>query len=55
MFLTLHSIQIRVEAFDQGIPTSLSSDLDLTIYVRNVNDYEPQFLVDDISVNFTGK
>jgi len=27
--------------------------LDLTIYVRNVNDYEPQFIVNEISVNFT--
>lgn len=46
--------QIRVEAYDQGVPP-LSADLDLTIYVRNVNDYEPQFLIDEISVNFTGK
>lgn len=45
--------ELRVEAYDQGIPTPLSSDLDLLIYVRNVNDYEPQFLVDDIYVNFT--
>ncbi|KAH8250254.1 hypothetical protein KR026_009305 [Drosophila bipectinata] len=45
--------EIRIEAFDQGLPTSLSSDLDLSIYVRNVNDYEPQFIVNEISVNFT--
>nr|XP_036674405.1 cadherin-23-like [Drosophila suzukii]XP_036674406.1 cadherin-23-like [Drosophila suzukii]XP_036674407.1 cadherin-23-like [Drosophila suzukii] len=45
--------EIRIEAYDQGLPTSLSSDLDLTIYVRNVNDYEPQFIVNEISVNFT--
>ncbi|XP_055377759.1 cadherin-23 isoform X2 [Condylostylus longicornis] len=45
--------EIRIEAYDQGVPTSLSSDLDLAIYVRNVNDYEPQFLVEQISVNFT--
>ncbi|XP_055907178.1 cadherin-23 [Eupeodes corollae] len=45
--------EIRIEAFDQGIPTSLTTDLDLTIYVRNVNDYEPQFLVEQIVVNFT--
>uniref|UniRef100_W4VR90 Putative cadherin egf lag seven-pass g-type receptor n=1 Tax=Corethrella appendiculata TaxID=1370023 RepID=W4VR90_9DIPT len=45
--------EIRIEAFDQGVPTPLSTDLDLTIYVRNVNDYEPQFLVEEISVNFT--
>lgn len=46
--------QIRVEAYDQGVPP-LSTDLDLTVYVRNVNDYEPQFLIDEIRVNFTGK
>ncbi|XP_064550681.1 cadherin-23 [Drosophila montana] len=45
--------EIRIEAYDQGLPTSLSTDLDLTIYVRNVNDYEPQFVVNEISVNFT--
>ncbi|KAH8267311.1 hypothetical protein KR018_005727 [Drosophila ironensis] len=45
--------EIRIEAYDQGLPTSLSSDLDLTIYVRNVNDYEPQFIVNEINVNFT--
>lgn len=45
--------ELRVEAYDQGIPTPLSSDLDLAIYVRNVNDYEPQFLVEEITVNFT--
>ena len=36
-----------------GVPTPLSSDLDLIIYVRNINDYEPQFLVDSFKVNFT--
>lgn len=36
-----------------GKPTPLSSDLDLIIYVRNINDYEPQFLVDVFKVNFT--
>lgn len=45
--------EIRIEAYDQGIPTSLTTDLDLTIYIRNVNDYEPQFLVEQIVVNFT--
>ncbi|CAH1406526.1 unnamed protein product [Nezara viridula] len=45
--------QLRVEAYDHGVPTPLSSDLDLTIYVRNINDYQPQFLVDEFSVNFT--
>jgi hypothetical protein len=44
-----------VEAYDLGVPTPLSSDLDLTVYVRNVNDYEPQFLTDEYNINFTGK
>lgn len=47
--------QIHIEAYDQGYPTSLSSELPLMIYVRNVNDYEPHFLLDEIKVNFTGK
>ncbi|KAG7212887.1 hypothetical protein KM043_002239 [Ampulex compressa] len=45
--------EIRVEAYDLGTPTPLSSDLDLVIYVRNINDYEPQFLLDVFNVNFT--
>ncbi|XP_036323215.1 cadherin-23 [Rhagoletis pomonella] len=45
--------EIRIEAYDQGLPTSLSTDLDLTIYIRNVNEYEPQFVVEEIHVNFT--
>ncbi|XP_063590983.1 cadherin-23-like [Penaeus indicus] len=45
--------EIRVEAYDQGVPAPLSSDLDLTIYVRNINDFEPQFLKDQMVVNFT--
>ena len=36
-----------------GVPTSLSSDLDIKIYVKNVNDHEPQFLVQEYSANFT--
>lgn len=47
--------ELRVEAHDLGVPTPLSSDLDLTIYVKNVNDFQPQFLVDEYHVNFTGK
>lgn len=43
-----------MEAYDQGVPP-LSTDLDLTVYVRNVNDYEPQFLIEEITVNFTGR
>lgn len=42
-----------MEAYDQGIPTTLSTDLDIIIYVKNINDFEPQFLVEAISVNFT--
>lgn len=42
-----------MEARDLGTPTPLSSDLDLMIYVRNINDYEPQFLVDVFEVRFT--
>lgn len=46
--------ELRVEAHDLGVPTPLSSDLDLTIYVKNVNDFQPQFLVNEYQVNFTG-
>lgn len=45
--------QIRVEAYDQGVPTPLTSELDLTIFVRDVNDYQPQFLIDEFTINFT--
>lgn len=51
--LTSLFAQIRVEAYDLGTPTPLSTDLDLIIYVRNINDYEPQFLVDVFNINFT--
>uniref|UniRef100_A0AAR5PBK0 Cadherin domain-containing protein n=1 Tax=Dendroctonus ponderosae TaxID=77166 RepID=A0AAR5PBK0_DENPD len=44
---------IRVEAYDLGIPTSLSSDLDLTVYVTDINGYQPQFREDEFIVNFT--
>jgi hypothetical protein len=44
-----------VEAYDLGVPTPLSSDLDLTVYVRNVNDYQPQFLKNENNIYFTGK
>ncbi|VEN38018.1 unnamed protein product, partial [Callosobruchus maculatus] len=46
---------IRIEAYDLGTPTSLSSDLDLTVYVSDMNDYQPQFMIDEFHVNFTGK
>ena len=45
--------ELRVEAHDEGVPTPLQSDLDLTIFVKNVNDHEPQFIVDQYTVNFT--
>ena len=45
--------EIRVEAYDLGVPTSLTSDLDLKIYVKNVNDHEPQFLIEEFNVSFT--
>ena len=45
--------ELRVEAGDSGVPTPLQSDLDLTILVRNVNDHQPQFIVDQFKVNFT--
>ncbi len=44
---------LRIEAYDLGIPTPLQSDLDLTVYVKNVNDHEPQFTVDEFQANFT--
>ena len=43
-----------MEAYDQGVPKELSSDLDLIIYVHSIDNYEPAFLVQSISVNFTG-
>ena len=45
--------EIRVEAYDLGVPTPLMSDLDLTIYVRNINDHAPQFTTDLFVANFT--
>lgn len=47
--------EIRVEAYDHGIPKELSSDLDIIIYVHSINNYEPTFLLQSISVNFTGE
>ena len=44
---------VRVEAYDLGLPTPLQSDLDLTILVVNVNDHQPQFIVDEYSVSLT--
>ncbi|QQP36224.1 Putative LOC100748423, partial [Caligus rogercresseyi] len=45
--------EIRVVAYDLGLPTSLQSDLDLKIFVRNINDHEPQFTANDFHANFT--
>ena len=45
--------ELRIEAHDLGVPTSLTSDLDLRIYVKNVNDHEPQFLIEEFDVKFT--
>lgn len=50
----MYWLKIRVEARDSGVPTWLSTDIDLTIYVRNVNDYPPQFQQDQFVVNLTG-
>ncbi|CAG9119461.1 unnamed protein product [Plutella xylostella] len=45
--------QLRIEAYDLGIPTPLSSDLDLTIYVQNVDNYRPRFPERNLQLNFT--
>ncbi|XP_022254266.1 cadherin-23-like [Limulus polyphemus] len=45
--------ELRVEAFDMGEPTSLSTDLDLKVYVTDVNDYAPEFTQDIDHVTFT--
>lgn len=46
--------QLRVEAYDLGIPTPLSSELDLTVYVKNVDDFKPIFTVKSFQAEFTG-
>lgn len=51
--ISYYTFQIRIEAYDLGTPTPLSTDLDLIIYVRNINDYEPQFLMDVFTISFT--
>uniref|UniRef100_T1KWL6 Cadherin domain-containing protein n=2 Tax=Tetranychus urticae TaxID=32264 RepID=T1KWL6_TETUR len=45
--------ELRVEAFDLGEPTSLSTDLDITILITNVDDFEPEFTEDVFQVSFT--
>lgn len=44
---------MRIEAYDLGTPTPLSSDLDLTIYVQNVDSYRPRFPEKQFTINFT--
>ncbi|KPI92876.1 Cadherin-23 [Papilio xuthus] len=44
---------LRIEAYDLGMPTPLSSDLDLTIYVQNVDNYRPRFPDKAIYINIT--
>lgn len=46
-------LQLRIEAYDLGLPTPLSSDLDLTIYVQNVDNYRPRFPNKHFHVNMT--
>ena len=45
--------EVRVEAYDLGVPTQLHSEHDLTIYVKNINDHEPKFIVNKFTLNFT--
>ncbi|KAM3963622.1 cadherin-23 [Aphomia sociella] len=45
--------QLRIEAYDLGLPTPLSSDLDLTIYVQNVDSYRPRFPNKHFHINIT--
>ena len=45
--------ELRVQAYDLGEPTSLSTDLDLTVLVANVDDFEPEFTQDIFQVVFT--
>lgn len=45
--------EIRVEAYDLGEPTSLSTDLDLTILVTDVDDFSPEFTQDQFQLVFT--
>lgn len=50
---TLRVHEIRVQAYDLGTPTSLSTDMDITILVTNVDDFEPEFTQDIFQVVFT--
>ncbi|CAL8106930.1 unnamed protein product [Orchesella dallaii] len=44
---------LRIEAYDLGIPTPLSSELDLTILVKNIDDYKPAFTVSEFVTQLT--
>ncbi|XP_022120263.2 cadherin-23 [Pieris rapae] len=45
--------QLRIEAYDLGLPTPLSSEIDLTIYVQNVDNYKPRFPYKHAYINIT--
>ncbi|CAK1540672.1 unnamed protein product [Leptosia nina] len=45
--------QLRIEAYDLGLPTPLSSELDLTVYVQNVDNYRPRFPYKHAVINIT--
>jgi cadherin 23 len=46
---------LRIEAYDLGLPTPLSSELDLTILVKNVDDFKPVFMQHEFITQLTGK
>src|SRR5690606_35947239 len=50
---TLRVHELRVQAYDLGTPTSLSTDMDITVLVTNVDDFEPEFTQDVFQVVFT--
>lgn len=54
-YLLLLCTQLRIEAYDLGIPTPLSSELDLTILVKNIDDYKPAFMQSEFVTELTGK
>ncbi|XP_035709581.1 cadherin-23-like isoform X3 [Folsomia candida] len=44
---------LRIEAYDLGQPTPLSSELDLTIVVKNVDDFKPAFVKNEFIAQLT--
>ncbi|KPM07825.1 cadherin-23-like protein [Sarcoptes scabiei] len=50
---TLRLHELRVQAYDLGLPLSLSTDLDITVLVTNIDDFEPEFTQDIFQVLFT--